>query len=244
MRIRLGVLLAAVLATVVVTPGDGTGQTTYTWNFGTTAANAQPSSASGNSNLTITDFTVGNSLGTVSTPIGNQTVSSGYAGASGAYNIGNATKTGALDPTTSSYISFTVTPTGGNTAVSLSNLSFGSRSTSTGPIAIALRSSTDGFAADITTTAVSASSAWTLQNPTLPTNSFTATSGQPIEFRFYGYGGGGNANNNTINWKIDDVTLTITPVPEPATVGLVGAAVLGGGAFVRRKLFKPVSAAV
>ena len=32
--------------------------------------------------------------------------------------------------------------------------------------------------------------------------------------------------------------VTFSPVPEPATVGLIGAAVLGAGAFVRRKLLK------
>jgi hypothetical protein len=42
------------------------------------------------------------------------------------------------------------------------------------------------------------------------------------------------------NYQFQGVSLT--PVPEPTTIGLIGAVVFGGGAMLRRKLFRQASA--
>ncbi|MER3499681.1 MAG: hypothetical protein C4308_14160 [Chitinophagaceae bacterium] len=116
------------------------------WNFGTTAVNANPSTNT-TSNLTVSVVSIGNSNGTVSSPINSSAASTGYAGASGQMNIGNAARTGSLDVTPSTgsaYFEFTLTPASGYT-VSLSAISFGSRSTSTGPVSYSIRTNLDNY---------------------------------------------------------------------------------------------------
>jgi hypothetical protein len=57
----------------------GFGQTTFTWNFGTSSSNASPSSGS-LANLTVGNLTAGNTLGTI-TYLSTTSASSGYTGA-------------------------------------------------------------------------------------------------------------------------------------------------------------------
>ena len=181
-----------------------TGQTNFYWNFGTaTPGSATPSGSL--TNLTVSDLTIGNTFGTV-TMLSTTSQSSGYTGASGSYNAGNAARTGVLNTAASgsAYFEFTLTPATGY-SVSLSAISFGTKSTATGPQAYTLRSSLDGYTSDIATGTITTGS-WLLKTNT--PISFSGTSGTAITFRLYGYSGTGSASSGTINWRIDDLTVT------------------------------------
>jgi len=191
---------------LIMMPGLGWGQTTFSWNFGTSSSNAATSSGS-LANLTVGNVSIGNTNGTV-TMLSTTSASSGYAGSSGQFNAGNAARIGALNTGAngSAYFEFTLTPEIGYT-VSLSSISFGTRCTSTAPQAYTLRSSSDSYASDIATGSISANSSWQLKsNPSL---TFSGTSGTPVTFRLYGYNGGGSASANTINWRIDDLSIDV-----------------------------------
>lgn len=224
MRIAL-----CVLSILLVTYSRSTAQTSYYWNFGTSiGSNALPTTGS-NPNLTVSAFSIGNNNGPV-TALSQASASSGYTGASGSYNIGNAARTGGLNTgaSGSAFFRFTVTPTGGFPGIELTGLSFGTRSASTGPQSITLRSSVDNYATDvITPITVANNSTWTLQTATIATSQFSLGGGNPIEFRIYGSDGNGTADASVINWRLDDVTVTLTPVPEPACLLAVGAVAFG-----------------
>jgi hypothetical protein len=172
-----------------------------TWNF-TTAA---PSSGTPVANLTVSNMTVVNSNGSPAM-ISATSPSSGYTGASGANNAGASTVNGAsLSVSGSSYFQFTLTPAAGY-YVALDELSFGTRSTGTGPTTYALRSSKDNYASNIATGSIATNSTWSLK-----TNSFSAVysaTGTAITYRLYGYGGSG-AQSGTVVWRIDDVILSL-----------------------------------
>ncbi len=185
----------------------GWGQTTFTWNFGTSAGVASPSSGS-LANLTVGDVSIGNSLGSVATWLTTTSPSSGYTGSSAQFNAGNAAKTGVLvtGASGSAYFEFTLTPAA-TYSISLSSISFGTRSTGTAPQAYTLRSSADSYATDIATGTIANTSTWALK-----TNSgltFSGSSGSAITFRLYGYNGAGSPGSGTINWRIDDLSIIV-----------------------------------
>lgn len=137
-------------------------------------------------------------------------VSSGYAGATGTSNAGAAARVGPLNLSEggSAFFEFTLTPAAGR-QLAVSGLSFGARSTGTGPQAYAVFAAV-GSAAPVLVAAgpLANNSAWTLIAPTLfPVVSSVAT---PVTFRLYGYGGAGNAGTSTANWRIDDLAVTLT----------------------------------
>ena len=178
---------------------------TIAWNF--TTGTASPSTTS--ADVTASDLVQGNNNGT--TPfITTTSASSGYSGFSGTFNAGLAARTGALNIAASGspYVEFTLTPVAGK-VVTLTAISFGTRSTSTGPQAYTLRSSADNYTTDkVSPTTVLANSAWTFQSKTGITISSLA--GTPITIRLYGYNGAGTASANTANWRLDDITLSIS----------------------------------
>ncbi|NBS14642.1 MAG: hypothetical protein EBT57_07540, partial [Verrucomicrobia bacterium] len=109
----------------------------------------------------------------------------------------------------SAYLEVTITPNT-NVTFTFTGLSFGSRSTGTGPQAYALRSSSDGYSSDLATGTLLANSTWALQAKT--NLAFSAQTG--TTFRLFGYAGTGGASVNTANWRIDDLKLTVsTEVP-------------------------------
>lgn len=181
--------------------GVGSNPASASWNFTT----ATPSSTTGDA--TVSALSQGNNNGT--TPLlDNSSVSSGYAGASGGNNAGAAARVGALNTGTngSAFFQFSVTPIAGE-SVTLTGISFGTRSTSTGPQAYTLRSSLDNYAADIATGTMSTGS-WLLRSNTGLT--VAGSTNQVITFRLYGYNGTGTPAVNTANWRIDDLALTMT----------------------------------
>ena len=184
------------------------------WNFAT----ASPSTTV--SNITIGDLSQGNNNGTT-TLITSTSPSSVYTGASGGNNAGAAARTGALNTgaSGSAYFEFTLTPASGYN-FTLTGISFGSRSTGTGPQAYSLRSSLDSYATDIATGSLTNNSAWALSS-----NTGLNTAGQgnanPVTFRIYGYNGSGSVSTGSVNWRIDDLslTLTVSNAPSSASVG-------------------------
>ena len=137
--------------------------------------------------------------------------SSGYTGASGSTNAGLAARTNALSTGTngSAYFEVTVTPNA-NVTFALTGISFGSRSTGTGPQAFTLRSSADGYNSEITSGTLLANTNWAFQAKT--NLAFSAQTG--TTFRLYGYAGTGSPTTGTANWRIDDLKMTVsTEVP-------------------------------
>ncbi len=182
------------------------------WNFtaGTGACATTPPTG-----LTAGSFTIGNSFGTVATPISTSTGSTGYTGASGTYNIGNASRIGILKLDTSAYIQVVITPDAAN-YFTFSGISFGTRSTSTGPQAYTVRTSLDNYATDVASSTITNNSTWALKSNTFST-AVVGAAGVVFTIRIYGYNGTGNASSGTINWKIDDINIsgTLTPANTP-----------------------------
>jgi len=171
------------------------------WDF----ANANPTSGVP-SGISVGAVSQGNNNGTTAM-LGTTSPSSGYTGASGTSNAGAAARIGVLNTASSgsAYFEFTVTPNSGFSST-ITAISFGSRETGTGPKSYSLRSSVDSYASDLTTGTLGANSTWTLRAITgLSINRTVATT-----YRIYGYGGLGSASANTANWRIDDLSISIT----------------------------------
>lgn len=172
----------------------------FNWDFAT----ATPNSTITNLNVpTITQY---NNSGTT-TLLTPTSASTTYVGASGGNNAGASAKVGALGtaPGGSAAFEFTLVPSSGY-QFALTGISFGSRSTATGPQAYSLRSSLDGYASDIATGTFLANSTWALKSNT----GLTLTSGASTTFRLFGYSGTGSPSSNTANWRLDDLVLTLT----------------------------------
>jgi hypothetical protein len=158
------------------------------------------------SNLVPGTLTRGNNNGTTNGIFNSTSASSGYAGASGTVNAGAAARTGALNLTAgsgSAYFEFSLDADQGYT-LTITEITFGTRSTSTGPQAIALRSSADGYISDIATVSLVTGS-WVKKSMLL--SNFTTIPGSNVTYRLYGYNGTGSASTNTTNWRIDDLNI-------------------------------------
>lgn len=177
-----------------------------TWNFSanTGAPTTLPANVSGGT------ITAANPSGG-SLAIGTTSASSGYAGASGGNNAALRV-IGAPLSATSTYIEFTLSASAGY-KLTASGLSLGSRGTDTGPTRLTLYASTNNYVDALAAVSVSANATWALV--TLPSFSVTSAGGGPITFRLYA--SDGSASSSSANWRIDDVSLTVsaTAVPVP-----------------------------
>ncbi len=216
--------------TETVLPAGTTGSAL--WDFTGSTSGLASSSTSTLVPVSGTSSGIGNSLGTVSAPINGSSVSTGYTGASGGNNIGNAVATGSLS-TSSAYVQFTLTPNAGY-YLNITGISFGARSSTTGPQAYAVKSSVDGYSATLATGTMANNSTYVLFSP-----SFTSVTGaynSAVTVRIYGYNGSGSPATGTINWRLDDINIgyTVNPVPcsgTPAAGTVSGAtAICGSGA--------------
>jgi hypothetical protein len=171
---------------------------TYSFSSGTASA------ITPTAKISISPITIGNNNGTT-TLITNASASSTYTDASGTYNAGAAARVGTLSTATSgsAYFQITITPNTGN-AVSVSGINFGSRSTSTGPLSYAIRSSIDNYATNIATGTLTNTSTWALK---LNSVNISSSIGTAVTFRIYGYNGTGSNIANTANWRIDDISV-------------------------------------
>jgi len=195
------------------------------WNMSTSAP-----AVNGVVDLSVSNISRGNAANTdllaaASTSTGYSFVLDGtIRPASGENNAGAAARGGILDAAVSSYFSFTLT-NGAEHPVSVQSIGFGSRCTSSGPLSYSMRSSLDSFAADLdgATGSLTANSVWSYQAQALssPLSIAPATS---VDLRLYGFGGSAAANISTVNWRIDDLQITV--VPEPSTAVGIAIAVL------------------
>jgi hypothetical protein len=215
---------------------------TFGWNANTVGPTTSTSSvgAIGDYFTVLPEFSQFNNFGTTTPLINSTAASSGYTGASGGNNFGLAVgPTLNTGPTPFSLdgpaFAFTITLDDPSQTLSLTGFSYGSRRTSTGPQAHRLviselaDFSTSFTAFDLTTGQTN--STWVFNEPAF--NAFTST-GNQIFVRLYGYNGTGNAGQNTANWRIDDITLSASVVPEPSTYLLIIGAAAGLYAFRRR----------
>ncbi len=224
-------LLLTGFAAILVVPSTATAQGTFTWNFGTTVANPLASSATG-SGAIAGSFTIANSNGVVATPI-STTNPSGITPepGSGAFNLGTSVNN--AFPTfnvAAPYYQVTLTDSGSG-GLQLNDFTFNYRRSTTGALNYSLRSSSDSFASNLLSGTVNTADKWLTQaNGTGNVNIGTGT----VTLRLYVFNGSGAAASGVINSQIDDVVITYTPVPEPATMLSLSALGLGAVGLVRR----------
>ena len=98
----------------------------------------------------------------------------------------------------------------------MTRLTFGTRSTTTGPQAYGLRCDLNGYAETWANGTLSANSTWGLAMRHAVQSSVV---GQPVTFRIYGYGGSGGGSSN---WRIDDLTVWASAIdpdtPSPPVI--------------------------
>ncbi len=176
------------------------------WNF--TSATATTSTIP---NTSTVDFHRVNNNGTTNALITTTSGSSGYAGASGTGNAGLAAFTGSLDMISSSYFEFQLSVLSGY-ITTVTEITFGSRSTGSGPVAFSLFSDIDGYTTPIATGSFSNNSVWALKTIAGLDLDVVGTK----VFRLYGHSGSGGASVNTTNWRIDDLNIHGTNAAAPA----------------------------
>lgn len=141
-------------------------------------------------------------------------------GSGGSYFVA-AAQSGALSISASTYFQITLTPSSGD-SIQFDSISFYSRSTSSGPTAVAVYSSLDSYTTAIGSATVSTSGTWS-SLLTFTGDSLAGSADEAVSFRIYGYGGSSASSGN---WRVDDITLNVTAVPEPAAWGFGSGAVL------------------
>jgi hypothetical protein len=215
----------AVAALMLVLSSLASWATTFVWD----CSAVTPTSGS-DANIVSAAFsaTQGNNLGTT-TLITTSSASSGYTGASGTYNFGAACKSGALSTATSTYFEVTVTPATGY-AITLSSLSFGERSTSTGPQALTVYSSIDSYATAIGSATAGNAGTWALKTISFSGSSLTGAAGAAVTLRIYGSGVVGSPSSGTANWRIDDVNLMVTAAGAATAPSVTSSAATSIGA--------------
>lgn len=184
----------------------------YSFSGNTTSA------TSSNANVGASVFSGSNSPSTSnSSPV--------FSAGSGSFAISQAGWTGSAPG--SNYFEFTLTPASGY-SVGLTSISFGSRSTSTGPTNFNFRSSSDSFVGNLNSGSLINDSNWYASG----SQSVSLTFSSATTFRLYASG----ASNAGGTFRVDDFTVngSVTAVPEPASV----AAVFGGAALVAAMLLR------
>jgi hypothetical protein len=197
---------------------------TANWNFNTENISSTPISG-----LSISAVSQGNNNG-ITTLLSSTSASSGYTGASGGNNAGAAARTGALSTAVngSAYFEFSLTPAS-YLAATVTDITFGSRSTSTGPQAFSIRSSIDNYATDLATGSLSNNSTWTFEEVSLASQPLGL--GTAVTYRIYGHSGTGSASLNTANWRIDDLKLELSLSISPALSSAQSAQACSGTTF-------------
>lgn len=180
----------------------------FVWDFTASASAPSSGSVAGIASVVLTQ---GN---TSTTGIDGSSADASYAGASTGNNLQFRAKSGAvLDKETATYFEITLTPDT-DYLISLTDLSFGSRSTPSGPRRLEVYSSANEFATVVAGFDVLNNEDWTLQS--VSGLSLQGPANSTVTLRIYGYGGTGTA----ANWRIDDVILTASAsaVPEPGAI--------------------------
>lgn len=200
----------------VTQPACNTATTPVFWNFGTSAGNLSPTSGVV-TGLTVSTISRANDLSNGGTF--NSTTSSSSSPYSGQFNVGLTAQNGSFNSSASGYFEITLTPAAGY-QLTLNSVSLASRSTSSGPTTIDIRTSANSFASPLATASATANSTYATIAPTFTALSTTSA----LTLRIYGYvtGGAGSLNSGSaINWRIDDLSInaTVSNAPSTATVG-------------------------
>ena len=185
--------------------------TTFVWDFLTYYT---PTSGS-DANITAVAF----SNGTLSA----SSPSSVYSGASGSSNIYVTCNAGPLS-TASKYFQVDLTPSS-SCQITLTSISFGSRSTTTGPTLITVYSSIDNYAAPIGSVAVLVDNNWALKSVPFSGISLSGALGTKVSLRLYGSDGSGSGSGN---WRIDDASLVVSAVAAAAITAPGSVSDFGG----------------
>ena len=187
------------------------------WNFNT--ANNSAGTPTG---ISVSAVSIGNTGTSNDGMLQSSSVSSGYSTASGGNNAGMAAKSGTVSTSLSSYFEVTLTASA-NASIKISGLSFGMRSTSTGPISYHVFSSVDNYTTALATGSLSNNSTWTFFSPAFASILQPGT-GNPVTLRIYGADGG---SASTGNWRIDDLTIIHASTLPVSLLSFTGKA-LGG----------------
>ncbi|MBL7883137.1 MAG: T9SS type A sorting domain-containing protein [Bacteroidia bacterium] len=212
-----------------------------TWDFGVTGnLSAYPSSGIP-ANIAVDSLTKGNSFGNA-VLLSTTSVSSTYPGFTAGGNAGVPCRTGALDytinaTTGSAFFEVTFTPDAGY-SIDITAISFGSRSTGTGPKKYSIRTSLDSYMTEVAGDTInSASGAWGLRTNTM---AVTGTPGTPITLRIYAYEGTGSATAGTVNFRIDDLKITATAsLALPQVVFQPADALVCSGSTAQFEIYSP-----
>ncbi|MDR1985217.1 MAG: hypothetical protein LBQ28_10430, partial [Prevotellaceae bacterium] len=183
------------------------GQTTFSWDFGTTVEDLSPQGT--DSHITVSSISRVNG-GNSSTSTGTDNPSNGYSGASGDFHGKAATVSGAFNKNLSTYFEFTVNVEDGYVA-NIDYFGFGAQSDLSGPVYYGLY---DGLGTFMGLQFSSSGSTWDIYDVSyanFPNPGFPIV-GSTI-FRLYGYGGSGGGG--IVDWRIDDLTITLDVKPRP-----------------------------
>jgi hypothetical protein len=187
-------------------------QTTYAvyWSMQTHTPTAVTGSI-----FQVSEVTPGNNFGNTQFLNGSSSSSGAYPGASGELNASLAARTGPLNKGAngSAYLSFSLNAAPGY-KLSLSSFQVAIRSTPTGPQNYSLYSNADAFSAPLLNQSISPNGVWHFVQ--LPLIGLQPKSS--LEFRLYGYNGVGVAAINVANWRLDDLRVEGTIIPESLPV--------------------------
>lgn len=180
------------------------------------------------SSCMITNLVQGNNYGNT-VFLSEASASIGYTGASGNLNASLAARTGMLqkDAMGSAYIEFSVVPSQGYRFI-VKAISFGVRSTQTGPQQWALFQQDDQFTTSLAQGPIMNNSTWLLM--TIDGVNYSAS--KSISFRIYGFDGVGSPAINVANWRLDDLKVHLQVIPDNLPVKWLYQRVLTSNAKV------------
>jgi hypothetical protein len=228
---RRSMVLLFVATLSFIKGGVANGDVILSWNtFGNLGTETTEGSVA-NLGVAAADLTLG--VGVISDANGNR------FGGRAWFDAGDsaAGTTLAESITGNDFFQFIMTPNA-NTSINLTSFDFRWDRSGTGPDSVALRSSLDGFAADLgQVTGMVSGGAATTTDRTINLALNNITTG--VTFRLYGF----NATNSTgtggfdTNANAPNVILngSITAVPEPSSVAMLGLIVMGTTWFRRSR---------
>lgn len=217
------------------------------WDFGAAGSGGNLAPAQNPwSGLSVANWGVGNVHNGSNPLLAPNSVSSGYTtaagfAASGATNAEAAIVAGTFNTASSTFFSTAFTlDISSPVILTIGDVSFGSRSTATGPTAFSVVASTDGFVSDFeqlgSTVAGLANSAYAAMD--VSSLSFDLDPGETISLRLYGSSGTGTSS--PANWRVDDFAVnfesSLVPTPEPSVLALATLGGLAGLFALRRKV--------
>lgn len=233
-RPSLGVLSGALaVMTLLLLPATAEAQALLQWNtFGNAGTETSEPSVFNDTNISAASLTLGAGV----TAAGN----ANRFGGSNWFNTGNTNPSTLAEAIAgNNFIQFTLTPNSGFQFTATS-FTFSWDRSNTGPSSVALRSSLDGFAANLGQVTGLAAAVTTGNTITISglTNVTTA-----VTFRLYGFAatatggtGGFDTATNAINVQLLGSTSAISAIPEPTTVLAGVGAALALGWRSRRRL--------